>query len=176
MTVLLAGGSSSGKSMAAQRMAVFLRKGEGRLFYAATMIPGDEEDRQRIRRHLEAREGWGFHTLETPFALTPPPDGFGPQDVVLLDSLTLLLCNHLYGGGGWEEQRLADHLFERGEKLGGLVLVSDDTFSDALRYPDSVEEYRRRLGKLHQLLAEKAQLVVRFRAGLPEVYKGRWPL
>lgn len=57
------------QKLAAQRMAVFLRKGEGRLFYAATMIPGDEEDRQRIRRHLEAREGWGFHTLETPFGL-----------------------------------------------------------------------------------------------------------
>ncbi len=176
MTALLAGGSSSGKSMAAQQLAVSLRTESGRLFYAATMIPGDEEDSRRIQRHLAAREGWGFHTLETPFALEAPPEGFGPLDVVLLDSVTLLLCNHLYGGGSWEERRLAEHLLEWGRHLGGLVLVSDDIFSDAFRYHDSVEQYRRRLGRLHQLLAAEAQLVVRFRAGLPQVYKGRWPL
>lgn len=34
------------------------------LYYLATMIPHDEEDEARIRRHLSEREGWGFDTIE----------------------------------------------------------------------------------------------------------------
>ena len=34
------------------------------LYYLATMIPVDDEDRARIKRHLKEREGWGFETIE----------------------------------------------------------------------------------------------------------------
>ena len=34
------------------------------LYYIATMIPTDDEDRARIRRHLSERDGWGFETIE----------------------------------------------------------------------------------------------------------------
>ncbi len=65
MNVLISGGAKNGKSMYAQRLAKAMAEEAGRpLYYIATMIPGDEEDRARIRRHREERAGWGFATLE----------------------------------------------------------------------------------------------------------------
>ena len=63
MRILLLGGSKSGKSGLAQRLARDLSEGNS-LYYWATMEPTDEEDRARIRRHLADRAGWGFQTVE----------------------------------------------------------------------------------------------------------------
>ena len=62
MRILLLGGSKSGKSGLAQRLARDLSEGNS-LYYWATMEPTDEEDRARIRRHLADRAGWGFQTV-----------------------------------------------------------------------------------------------------------------
>ena len=63
MIALVSGGCKNGKSYYAQHLAKELA-GEGRLYYIATMIPHDEEDLARIRRHIGEREGWGFETIE----------------------------------------------------------------------------------------------------------------
>ena len=63
MTIFLSGGSKNGKSTLGERAARALA-GEGPLWYVATMIPHDEEDRARIRRHRQDREGCGFQTVE----------------------------------------------------------------------------------------------------------------
>ena len=52
MRYFLSGGSKSGKSMLGQRLARDMAAG-GPLYYIATMIPRDEEDQARIRRHLQ---------------------------------------------------------------------------------------------------------------------------
>ena len=65
MKILIVGGSKSGKSMAAQRIARMLAaRGSCPAYYWATMEPSDSEDEKRIARHLEARAGWGFETIE----------------------------------------------------------------------------------------------------------------
>ena len=51
MTILICGGSKSGKSMYAQRCARELA-GNGKLYYLATMIPRDAEDIDRIATML----------------------------------------------------------------------------------------------------------------------------
>lgn len=58
MTVFLSGGCKNGKSTLAEQIAVHLSR-PGRLYYLATMIPHDEEDRARIARHVESRAGLG---------------------------------------------------------------------------------------------------------------------
>ena len=63
MIVFITGGAKNGKSSYAQELAVQLAAG-GRHYYIATMIPVDEEDRERIRRHVADREGLGFETVE----------------------------------------------------------------------------------------------------------------
>ena len=63
MIVFITGGAKNGKSSFAQDLAVKLSRG-GKRYYIATMIPCDEEDRERIRRHIADRDGLGFETIE----------------------------------------------------------------------------------------------------------------
>ena len=63
MTIFLSGGAKNGKSTLAQELAVKL-SGAGKRYYVATMIPTDEEDLARIRRHVADRDGLGFETIE----------------------------------------------------------------------------------------------------------------
>ena len=63
MIVFITGGAKNGKSSYAQELAVRLAAG-GKHYYIATMIPVDEEDRERIRRHTADRDGMGFETVE----------------------------------------------------------------------------------------------------------------
>ena len=63
MTIFLSGGAKNGKSTLAQELAVKL-SGAGKRYYVATMIPTDEEDLARIRRHIADRDGLGFETIE----------------------------------------------------------------------------------------------------------------
>ena len=61
MTYFLSGGSKSGKSMLAQKIAKALPAPH---YYLATLRPTDAEDRAIVARHLQERDGWGFTTLE----------------------------------------------------------------------------------------------------------------
>ena len=92
MKILIVGGSKSGKSMAAQRIAA---RGSCPAYYWATMEPSDSEDEKRIARHLEARAGWGFETIEcgrNTSAFSASVRG----GCVLFDSVTALLANEMF--------------------------------------------------------------------------------
>ena len=62
MTVLILGGSGSGKSAYAEETALALA-GEGAKYYLATMEAGDGEALERVNRHRQMRKGKGFVTL-----------------------------------------------------------------------------------------------------------------
>lgn len=65
MNIFISGGCKNGKSLHAQELARKMAQEKNLpLYYLATMIPVDDEDRARIRRHLSEREGWGFDTIE----------------------------------------------------------------------------------------------------------------
>ena len=65
MNILISGGCKNGKSFFAQRKAKEMAESSGRpLYYIATMIPHDDEDHARIKRHISERAGWGFTTIE----------------------------------------------------------------------------------------------------------------
>ena len=95
MIIWITGGAGSGKSSLAQDLAAALAAG-GPLYYVATMVPRDEEDRRRITRHIEDRSGMGFKTIECACRLaervTPDPEG-----TYLLDSATAMLSNAMFG-------------------------------------------------------------------------------
>lgn len=99
MNVLISGGCKNGKSYYAQKRAKTQSVKFGKpLYYIATMIPRDEEDMARIRKHIAERSGWGFKTLEQPYDLMcllddPEVDKSG---IFLLDSVTALLDNEMF--------------------------------------------------------------------------------
>ena len=96
MKILLLGGSKSGKSGLAQCLARNLA-GTKALYYWATMEPSDAEDQARIRRHLRERAGWGFQTVEQGRDLPRALHGLDGSGTVLLDSVTALLANEMFG-------------------------------------------------------------------------------
>ena len=94
MIVFVSGGAKNGKSGFAQNLAVKLADG-GKRYYVATMIPVDEEDRERIRRHVADRAGLGFETIECGGDILSCLN-YDKNGSFLLDSVTALLQNVMF--------------------------------------------------------------------------------
>lgn len=224
MNILISGGAKNGKSYYAQHLARQMALQEihpdpaakaGRdglahpeqdrlltrplvrpLYYVATMIPRDEEDRARIRRHLREREGWGFETLERGTDLmgllgtgpagadngsSPAGDvsgglpGPNPAGVFLLDSVTALLSNEMFAPDGTMDPqapaRVAKDCAAFAKATGNTVFVSDYIYGDAERYDTMTEDYRRGLALVDRTLARVCDRVIEVSAGLIEDWK-----
>lgn len=174
MIALLTGGCKQGKSTHAETLALALANG-GRAVYLATMKPCDQEDRDRIARHVAGRAGKGFVTVEQAFAIEQAD--VEPGDSVLLDSTTALLANEMFGRGMDERagERVCAGLLRLAERVRHLVVVSDGIHSDAARYDAWTERYRRALAEADRALARRADLVAEAHAGCLLRYKGEWP-
>ena len=177
MTALIVGGSKSGKSSLAQEIAVSLA-GTGPLYYLATMVPRDGEDRARIARHLEDRAGLGFVTVEQGKNLPGCLARANREGTFLLDSVTALLTNEFfppekdYAPDYTAGQRVGDDILSLARQVRHLVVVADDLFRDGARYDGTTESYRQALGGILCRLAEEAELVVEMTMGNPVVHMG----
>lgn len=189
MSVFISGGCKNGKSYLAQKAAVGLAEG-GSLYYIATMIPHDEEDRARIRRHLSEREGWGFETIEQgksiPEILNMP--GIDLSGTFLLDSMTAVMENEMYpvalknrdeivflgeDAGAPERVKKDFVAFARGvEKAGGnVVFVSDGIYGDMGEYSEATEAYRKALAAADRAVAAVCDRVIEVAYGQTEEWK-----
>ena len=180
MTAFLAGGSQSGKSDLAQKVACALAAG-GPLIYLATMHPADGEDQLRIQRHIQRREGLGFQTIEWERNLIDLAPQLPRDATVLLDSVTALFTNELFRP---ELQWMPDQsavsrcragLLALADRVQHVVFVSDLLFSDAARYDPDTECFREGLGALSCTLAARADTAVEVCLGLPTIWKGALP-
>lgn len=182
MFVYVSGGCKNGKSFFAQRVAKELA-GDGPLYYIATMIPSDDEDRARIERHIKEREGWGFVTVEQPRSLETLLERVDTGGTFLLDSVTAVLANEMFAApenapGGADEgegqrdmfapRRVAGSLTRLAEGVKNIVMVSDYIYSDATIYDFTVEEYRKGLAFVDCFMASRADRVVEVAYGIAE--------
>ena len=174
MTVFISGGAKCGKSAIAQDIAVKLAAGE-RLCYVATMIPTGAEDDERIRRHLADRAGMGFETVECFRNIRTIEDR---QSTFLVDNITSLMQNTLFPPEmGYEmdlsaAERCAEELVLFAQNVHHAIFVSDYIYSDAERYSESTEEYRRCLADADRKLAAVSDVVIEVTAGIPIIHKG----
>lgn len=179
MTVFISGGCKNGKSALAQRAAVRL-SGGGPLYYVATMIPYDGEDRARIARHIADRAGMGFETLELGRDIGRCLELADPGGTFLVDSVTALLLNEMYpdshNGDADPDAltRCVDGLLQVAKCAGNAVFVSDYIYSDAIRYDAFTEKYRADLAGIDRALARVCDTVLEMCAGLLIVHKGAW--
>ena len=178
MTVLISGGAKNGKSTLAQDLAVELAAG-GKHYYVATMISTGAEDDERIRRHIADRDGMGFKTVE---CFTDIMDCLKTADadaVFLVDSVTALVQNAMFPVERNYEMdtdaaiRCGESLVEFARTVRHAVFVSDYIYSDAQRYDQSTEEYRRCLAAVDRRLAAVCDTVVEVSAGQRIVHKGK---
>lgn len=161
MSVYISGGCKNGKSFFAQRITQAMG---APLYYLATMIPHDEEDRARIRRHIAERDGWGFETIECGTNILSALDNADPNGAFLLDSVTALLSNEMFTEtGDFDETahiRVAESLTEFVRRAPNIVMVSDYIYSDAELYPPMVEAYREGLAYIDKALARRCDHVI----------------
>ena len=180
MNILLSGGNKNGKSGYAQDIAVKLAEG-GRLYYIATMIPYDDEDRARVARHIENRAGMGFETIEAGRNIQDVLRNADSAGTFLIDSTTALLLNEMFNGSYDEPadseaaQRCISGLLEIAEKTANAVFVSDYIYSDAARYDDFTQNYRSSLAAIDRALAKTCDTVIEVCAGNLIVHKGNLP-
>lgn len=176
MNVFISGGCKNGKSFFAQEEAKKQADALGApLYYLATMIPTDHEDRARIRRHVREREGWGFITIEQGKDILNALDSADPAGVFLLDSVTALLSNEMFDHSGSVDldaaQRVRCDLLAFAERTGNTVFVSDFIYSDALKYEELTEAYRKGLGLCDRELARACGQVIEVSYGSRYFFK-----
>ena len=175
MRVFISGGCKNGKSTFAQRVAKKLADG-GPLYYIATMEPHDQEDLDRIQRHLREREGWGFETIECGRGILSCLNQRKAEGAYLLDSVTALLSNEMFHMDGTMDftspERVCDELVSLSKKVNNIVFVSDYIYSDAYIYDEATEEYRRGLAYIDKVLAGECECVVEVSGANISYYKG----
>lgn len=162
MLTLVIGGSGSGKSVYAERLAASF---PGKKIYLATMEPFDDECRARIRRHREQRKTIGFETVEryTDLAGADIPAG----SCVLLEDLSNLLANEMFSpvGGGIGQARQGLAAVEAA--CGHLIVVTNEVFSGGDRYEGETVQFMKNLAVLNRELAARAQSAVEVVSSIP---------
>jgi adenosylcobinamide kinase/adenosylcobinamide-phosphate guanylyltransferase len=178
--IFISGGCKNGKSYHAQILAKKMQQEQTQqqhlpLYYLATMIPCDNEDLQRIRRHQREREGWGFETFEVSKNILSVPKFCNINGVFLLDSVTSLLANEMFTEKDATVETTYEKLSYELVMLTGLlkniIFVSDFIYSDACFYDTSTEIFRKGLAFIDRKLAGTCETVLEMSCGNIIVHK-----
>lgn len=173
--VFVTGGCRSGKSAYAQRIAEALSP---RGLYLATARIDDEEMRQRVHRHQEARgPRWRLHEL-------PPgadPEAWRslsllarPDEAVLFDCLTLWAAGRMIGESAPEDfPAQCDDLLDSLWNLPNpVIMVSNEVGMGVVPDTAAGRAFRDMAGEAGQKAAAAATDVILMVSGLPLALKG----
>lgn len=170
-TLLVTGGCRSGKS----RFAVgFADHRFRRKIFVATCQAQDQEMRQRIKAHQEARSP-DWKTIEAPTALPEAVASHGSHaDVILVDCLTLWVSNLL------AEDRSQQEILARADSLVqginevpcSVILVSNEVGTGIVPENELARRFRDVAGLVNQTVAACVGSVVWMVTGIPVRIKG----
>ena len=175
--ILILGGARSGKSTFAQQWAQ--EKGGERVLFVATAQAGDEEMRQRIKKHQQERPS-GWDTLEASHSVGRSIMDYPVQaEVVLVDCLTLLVSNLIVAAPDPFASQVEEHVMQEIEDLitcaeqfpGTMIVVSNEVGLGLVPAYPLGRAYRDLLGRANQVLAQKANQVQFLVAGIPMMIK-----
>jgi adenosylcobinamide kinase/adenosylcobinamide-phosphate guanylyltransferase len=151
--ILIGGGSRSGKSRQALRLA---RERGRRLGFIATAQALDDEMRERIRVHQQER-GQDFTTIEEPIALATAIKRRSVDfDAIVVDCLTLWLSNIVTSD---IEQETAKLLEASVASPAQLILVTNEVGCGIVPDNSLARRFRDDAGRLNQRVAEAASEV-----------------
>ncbi|MEG0291588.1 MAG: bifunctional adenosylcobinamide kinase/adenosylcobinamide-phosphate guanylyltransferase [Anaerovoracaceae bacterium] len=176
MNVFVSGGCKNGKSMFAQELAREMAQAKGvPLYYLATMIPKDDEDQERVIRHCQEREGWGFETIEQGKDICQCLKDCDSNGVFLFDSVTALLENEMFKSDGSINleagKKVQEEVTMFAQKTGNTIFVSDFIYCDAMEFYDLTENYKKSLAGIDKCLGQICQRVVEVSYGSIIDYK-----
>lgn len=167
---LVTGGAASGKSAFAEKL---VSDSARPALYIATAQAHDEEMAAKIARHRERRSG-DWDTVDAPLDAATALARATPDQVVLLDCLTMWLSNQLIAER--DVARESAHLVNALQSCPAPVIAVTNEVGQGL-VPESAlgRLFREEQGRLNQLIALQAGLVVAVLSGLPLVLKGQLP-
>ena len=170
MTVtLFLGGARSGKSTAAQRLA--LAAGGTPVYVATARASDDDEFADRVARH-RADRGPAWVTVEEDLALVAAlREHRGPAGVVVVDCLTLWLTNLVLDER--DVEAATDALCaELARPDGDVALVSNEVGQGTVPMHALTRRFRDDQGRLNQRVAGVADRVRLLVAGIEVPVKG----
>lgn len=168
-TILVLGGTRSGKTAYAQARALAAAEGRTTPTMIVTAQALDDEMTDRIARHRQDR-GDGWRTLEAPLNLASVLEALSVSDVAVVDCLTLWLSN-LMGEGRDIEAETAALAQAVARCPAALWVVSNEVGWGIVPDNPLARQFRDHAGRLHQRLAAEADGVVVVVAGLPMMLK-----
>lgn len=159
MIHIVTGGSSSGKSLYAENMAVRLAVHKKcALVYLATLSDRGEESLLRIERHKKQREGKGFVTIEKSRDIDElDAELCGGKCVVLLEDMTNLLAGYRYLPGKTKttEGVIAD-IIALSERVSELIIVTNEITAEIMEeYALQTQEFARELSIIVNRIANE---------------------
>jgi adenosylcobinamide kinase / adenosylcobinamide-phosphate guanylyltransferase len=174
-TILITGGSRSGKSDYALQLAEELP--EPWVFVATCPIT-DDEMADRIRKHRDRRSS-KWITIEEPVLLSKAVGEQSNAGVILIDCVTLWINNLLYNAEK-QNKTISEADIERlcGELAAScrvvqstVIIVTNEIGSGIVPENKSTRLYRDLVGKANQVIASYADEVYFVACGLPLALK-----
>jgi adenosylcobinamide kinase/adenosylcobinamide-phosphate guanylyltransferase len=170
--ILVTGGSRSGKSVYAQRLAEAI---PGPRAYIATCPVVDPEMAERVERHRAARRASYWETVEETVDLAGVIRRSAVYRVLLVDCLTLWVNNLLY-----EAERRGEDFAEEATAVrcrevidacaafpGTVVLVTNELGMGIVPDNEAARRFRDCAGRCNQMMAEAAGTVTLVVSGIP---------
>ncbi len=162
-TVLVIGGTRSGKSRHAEQLAMAHR---GQRVYIATADAGDAEMEQRIAQH-RARRGDGWLTVEEPLELACALRRQAADETfILIDCITIWLSNLMM-----DKRDVAAEVEDLCDMVralpGRICMVSSEVGLGIVPDTPLGRYFRDEAGFANQMLAQEADEVHFIVAGLP---------
>lgn len=164
-TILITGGSRSGKSMTAQRLAEAL---PGRRVYIATAPVLDEEMEERIRKHQQDRQGRDWTTIEAPLELEGAIRAAKEYSTVLIDCLTLWTNNLMFEGEKQGKEISEAHIARHCEGVlkackehpGTIIFVTNEIGMGIVPENKIARRFRDLAGRANQVIAASCEEVI----------------
>jgi adenosylcobinamide kinase/adenosylcobinamide-phosphate guanylyltransferase len=170
MLQLILGGARSGKSRLAEQTAISMQLA---VTYVATAQALDPEMQNRIMHHQNQRPAHWFLVEEPLFLAKTLQRIDRPNQIILVDCLTLWLTNLLM----LEDQNVQQFECEQLLKVlptlqSEIILVSNETGLGVVPLGEINRRFVDEAGRLHQALGQIAEKVVFCVAGFPMILKG----
>lgn len=170
MLQLILGGARSGKSRLAEQTAINTQLA---VSYVATAQALDPEMQSRIEHHQNQRPAhWSL--VEEPLYLANALQKIdSPNQIILVDCLTLWLTNLLLLDDQSVQQLECEQLLKVLPTLESeVILVSNETGLGVVPLGEISRRFVDEAGRLHQALGQIADKVVFCVAGFPMILKG----
>ncbi|CAI3103007.1 Bifunctional adenosylcobalamin biosynthesis protein CobP [Acinetobacter oleivorans] len=170
MLQLILGGARSGKSRLAEQTAISTQLP---VTYVATAQALDPEMQSRIAHHQNQRPAhWSL--IEEPLFLANALKKIDqPNQIILVDCLTLWLTNLLLLDDQSVQQLECEQLLKVLPTLESeIILVSNETGLGVVPLGEISRRFVDEAGRLHQALGQIADKVVFCVAGFPMILKG----